>query len=158
MVDITSEEGRRITQEALSWKGTEYALVGAKSVKGHSGDCSGTTWAIFNAAGYPYPYQSAGTFSAYAVTSRNFRKLKEDEVKQDGDILYWDDHIAIYSTFSSKLEAPFRTTPRINKKGQPWTQTNDMWTASHPGGAPYGPGIIKFWKSTAPDFYRYVKQ
>src|SRR5262249_14834780 len=106
MSDITSDEGQRITLEALSWKGTRDALVGDGSRKGHSGDCSGTTNKIYVAAGFPYDYRSAGTFEAYATSSGLFRKVREDEPRQDGDILLWDDHMAIYSTFSSTLEAP----------------------------------------------------
>jgi hypothetical protein len=157
MADIKPDEGRLITVKALGWKGTEYALVGDKSVKGVSGDCSGTTNKIYCEAGFTYQYRSTDTFAAYAYSSGLFRLVADGEPKQDGDILLWDDHMAIYSSFSSPLEGPFRTTPRTNKAGKPWTQFNDMWTASHTDGPPYGPGASKFWKSDAPDVYRFVR-
>jgi hypothetical protein len=160
MPDITLEDGRLITGEALAWKGTVYALVGDRSIKGHSGDCSGSTNKIYSKAGFSYEYRSVATFEAYAGSSRLFRKLRDDEQKQDGDILLWEDHMAIYSTFSAPLEAPFRTTARVNKQNKKevhWTQVNDMWTASHTGGPAYGAGASKYWKDDAPDSYRFVK-
>lgn len=133
---ISAADGTLITTEAASWKGTPYALVGNNSTKGETGggDCSGTTCKIYAAAGFRYEYQSTEAFPNYVLKSGLFRKLDPGDAMQDGDLLYWSDHMAIYSTFMSAAESLFKTTPRTNKAGQPWTQHNDMWTASRPGG------------------------
>ena len=157
MADLTAEDGKKITLEALTWKGTAYALVGEQSRKGHFGDCSGTTCAIYGAAGFNFPYQQAANFPAWAIREGKFRKVLESETRQDGDILVWDGHMAIYSTFSTLLEAPMRTTARVSTKTkQPWTQLNDMWTASRPDGPAYRESASVYFKAGAkPDAYRY---
>lgn len=157
--DISSTDGSRITAEAASWNGTPYSLRGGNSSKGVSGggDCSGSTSKIFAAAGFPYAHQAAGTFADYAITSGLFRELTSKDAKQDGDILSWSDHMAIYSTFMSPTETKFKTTQRPMKegKGKSWTQNNDMWTATHTGGPAYHPGaIIYSGKSSAPRVFR----
>jgi hypothetical protein len=156
---ISATQGMMITTEAATWKDTPYALVGNGSMKGKngSGDCSGTTCKIYSVAGFTYDYQSTATFPQYALDSGLFCKLGPGEAMQDGDILYWSDHMAIYSTFTSIAESQYKTTPRTNKQGQPWTQYNDMWTASRPGGLPYRPSAIKYsGKMAAPLVYRWL--
>ena len=156
---VSAENGALISSEAASWMGTPYALVGNNSTKGETGggDCSGTTCKIFAAAGFLYDYQATATFPTYAMRTGLFRELDPGESKQSGDLLYWSDHMAIYSTFMSASEAGFKTTPRTNKKGQPWTQYNDMWTASHPGGSAYRASAILYsGKPTAPRIFRWV--
>ena len=157
MPDITPEQGRKITAEAMTWKDTPYSLVGDKSIKGQGGDCSGSTFLIYAKCELPYPYQDTSKFASYADTSGRFRKLDGKEARQDGDILLWDEHMAIYSTFKAALEAPLRTTARVNKAGKPWTQINDMWTAHHTDGPPYGTAASKYFEDgDIPDTYRYV--
>jgi cell wall-associated NlpC family hydrolase len=58
MADITGEDGKKLASEAAGWKGTKYALIGEKSQKGSSGDCSGTTYKIYSAAGFKYEYRN----------------------------------------------------------------------------------------------------
>ena len=70
-------------------------------------------------------------------------------------MLWWPDHMAIYSSFASDKENA--TTPRVNRQGQAWTQVNDMWTASHAGGNPYGPAQMHWFKPGPPVVYRYQK-
>ena len=157
MADITPAQGRLIVLEAMTWSGTSYSLVGSGSIKGQTGDCSGSTWRIYAAAGFAYDYRNTGAFVSYAASSGLFRKLLDSEARQDGDILLWSEHMAIYSTFSSPLEAPLRTTPRVNQHNQPWTQVNDMWTAHYTGGPVYGTGASQFFSRTeTPDVYRYT--
>ena len=156
MADITAAQGRLITLEAMTWDGTPYSLVGNGSIKSQGGDCSGSTWRIYTQVGFPYDYRSTGTFAKYATDAGLFRKLKDDEARQDGDILLWSAHMAVYSTFASQMEAPLRTTPRVTKKGQNWTQVNDMWTAHFTNGPPYGTGASKYFSDDVPDVYRYV--
>jgi len=157
MADITAAQGRLIVLEAMTWSGTPYSLVGNASIKGQGGDCSGSTWRIYAAAGFSYDYRNTGTFASYAASPGPFRKLGDSEVRQDGDVLLWSEHMAIYTTFSSPLEAPLRTTPRMNRHNQPWTQVNDMWTAHYTGGPAYGTGASQYFSQTeTPDVYRYT--
>jgi hypothetical protein len=157
--DISAADGKLITTEASSWKGTPYKYVGSSTTKGEAGggDCSGTTWQIYSNAGFKYEYQVTATFPKYVDDKKLFRKLGPGEPKQDGDVLLWSDHMSIYSTFTSIAEVGFKTTDRKNAKGQPWVQQNDMWTASRPGGLPYRPSAIQYsGKDSAPEVYRWV--
>ena len=153
--DISATDGFLITKTAAAWKGTPYSLVGAHSVQGVGGDCSGSTWLIYAAAGFRYEYQATTTFAAYARKTGRFRELGASERRQDGDILFWPNHMAIYSTFAR--DQADATTARVNKQHHAWTQTNDMWTASHPGGQVFGPAELHFWRPDKPRVFRYVK-
>ena len=86
--DISVADGRRIVAEAATWKGTPYALDGPGSVKGVSGDCSGSTNLIYKATVFPYPYKNAAAFRVWAPTSKLFRQLGPLDHPQDGDILF----------------------------------------------------------------------
>lgn len=153
--DLSHTEALLITTEALTWDGTPYSLRGPDSVKGVAGDCSGSTWQIYAAAGFPYEYQQSAGFQAYAIHSGLFRQLGAGEPMQDGDILSWSNHMALYATFK---DAPAKaTTPRVNRSGKPWTQENDIWTASHPGGPAYAAAALKYWRNDAPKVFRYQK-
>lgn len=154
MSDITPEQGRAIVTAAAEWKGTAYSLVGAASVRGKGGDCSGSSWLIYKAAGLPYDYQASGTFVDYVNRTHRFREVTAREARQEGDLLYWPGHMAIYSTFAN--DPANLTTPRVNKAGSKWTQTNDMWSATHTGGPAYGPGASRYFRDTAPRVFRYV--
>jgi hypothetical protein len=153
--DISLADGAKLVQEAKAWKGTPYALVGSNSVKGINGDCSGSSWRIYSAAGFVYDYRNSASFPAYAIESKKFRKLEVTEAKQEGDMLVWSDHMAIYTSFIS--DTANATTPRVNAKGTAWTQHNDMWTATRPGGGPYQPNKMSYFKPTPPAVYRFQK-
>jgi hypothetical protein len=153
--DISTDDGAKITAEARTWKDTPYKLVGAGSIKGDGGDCSGSTWRIYEAAGFKYDYRSTSAFVDYVKDKKRFRELGGGEAMQEGDILFWPDHMAIYSTFAGDKDDA--TTDRVNNKGRHWTQVNDMWTATHPGGQDYEPAKMSFFKSTAPRVFRYQK-
>jgi hypothetical protein len=155
LADISSDDGAKIVAEAATWKGTAYSLLGKESSKGTGGDCSGSTYKIYGVAGFSYDYRNAASFPDYATKSGHFRKLDSSETKQEGDILWWPDHMAVFSSFASDDENA--TTPRVNRRGQPWTQTNDMWTATHDGGGPYGPAQMHWFKPGPPVVYRYQK-
>ena len=104
----------------------------------------------------PYTYQAAHAFPVYALKSGLFRELGAGDQRQEGDIMSWPNHMAIYSSFVSDSENA--TTRRVNlNSGQKWTQKNDMWTASKPGGLPYGPAELRYWRSDAPRWFRYLK-
>lgn len=154
--DISISDGKRIVVEAASWKGTPYRLNGPGAIKGVGGDCSGTTYQIYQAVQCPYTYQAAHAFPVYALKSGLFRELGAGDQRQEGDIMSWPNHMAIYSSFVSDSENA--TTRRVNlNSGQKWTQKNDMWTASKPGGLPYGPAELRYWRSDAPRWFRYLK-
>jgi hypothetical protein len=153
--DITADEGKKIVAEAATWKGTPYSLIGAGSTKGAGGDCSGSTCKIYTVAGFPYDYQQSSAFPAYAIKSGHFRQLAATDTKQEGDILSWPDHMAIYSSFAD--DRANGTTARTNKAGKLWTQVNDMWTASHSGGPVYAPNNMHFFKPGPPTVFRYQK-
>lgn len=140
--DISVADGYLITKAAATWKGTQYSLVGARSVQGVGGDCSGSTWRIYAAAGFRYDYQATATFPAYVRKTGRFRELDPSERRQDGDILYWPNHMALYSTFA--MDKADATTSRVNRQHRVWKQHNNMWTASHPGGQVYGPAELRF--------------
>lgn len=116
-------------------------MIGAASTKGLGGDCSGSTWRIYEAAGFSFDYVQSGEFAAYAVRSGRFRKLDPGEPRQDGDVLSWPNHMAIVSSFSSAAERP--------------TGHDDMWTASHPGGPAYAPALLRYWHPETATTYRY---
>ena len=151
--DIPASAGARITVEAATWKGTPYLLNGAGAIKGHGGDCSGTTYKIYSAVQLFYDYQATSSFADYALASRLFRQLGHDDAPQDGDILFWFNHMAIFATFLS--DPANATTPRTNAQGYQWTQHNNMWTASRPGGPPYGTAEMRYWRPDPPRIYRY---
>ncbi len=92
----------------------------------------------------------------YAESSGHFRKLGVGDAKQDGDILSWSGHMAIYCTFAA--DRAHATTQRTSRStGKPWTQENDMWTASHTGGPAYAAGALKWWPTQPAAAYRYQK-
>lgn len=155
MPDITKEEGLKITAEAKTWKGTPYSMAGSSTMKGVKGDCSGTTCKIFEAAGFPYAFQSTSTFPAYAASSGLFRKLSSGEARQDGDVLHWSGHMAISCTFF--MDEQNRVTKR-EKNGRKFDQVNDMWTAFHTGGPAYAPHRSDWFKTDKPTIYRYQKK
>lgn len=159
MPDISQTDGQKIAKVAKSWKGTPYVTIGAASVKGTRGDCSGSTWSIYNEAGFSYEFRSTSTFPDYAISSGLFRKLAEGETKQDGDILHWSGHMAIYAALSLAQDTDGNaTTARTTAKGQKWTMVNDIWTATHPGGPAYCAYELKWWNPVKPTVYRYQKK
>ena len=154
--DLTPEEGKRIVAAAATWLDTKYALMGAASSKGESGraDCSGSTWRIYEEAGFPYRYQATATFLNYVKDSGRFRELKPEEARQDGDVLFWPGHIAISSSFTTADSQ----WANFTRKSKPQHVTNDMWSATHPGGAPFGPAISAYWfGGRHPRVFRYQK-
>ncbi len=154
--DISAQDGQTITAEAATWKGTPYKLNGAAAMKGVGGDCSGTTQKIYDASKFPYEYKMAHDFPDYAVSSGRFRELAAGEAKQDGDVLSWSNHMAIYCSFASDPDDATTIRQRKDGKGT-WVQNNDMWTASHPGGPAYAPAELKWWRTDPPRVFRYCK-
>jgi hypothetical protein len=154
--DISKIDGFKITAVAKLWKGTPYKAVGAASSKGSEGDCSGTTWRIYDEAGYTFTYQATSTFLDYVAKTKRFREVGKGNPMQEGDVLYWPGHVAIFSSFTG--DEAHATTKRLAKDGKtPWTQVNDMWSATRPGGADYGPNKMSFFRKEAPRVFRYQR-
>ena len=153
--DISAADGALVVAEAKTWKGTPYKLVGAGSIKGDGGDCSGSTWRVYTAVGFAYDYRNSATLDSYVVEKKKFRKLGAAEAKQEGDLLLWSDHMAVYTSFASDAENA--VTGRVTAKGAHWDQVNDMWTATHTGGPAYQANKMSYFKITAPQVYRYQK-
>jgi cell wall-associated NlpC family hydrolase len=153
--DISAESAKKIVTEAATWKGTPYQLLGAMSVKSRGGDCSGTTCKIYGAAGLAFNYSDSGHFASYALSSGLFREVLASETRQDGDILSWSSHMAIYCSFAE--DAINASTDRVSKKGARFKQINDMWTAFHSGGDAYGPFKLGYFRTDAPRVFRYQK-
>lgn len=110
---------------------------------------------IYAKAGFRYEYPATTTFAACVRETGRFRELGANAPRQDGDILFWSNHMAIYSTFvRDQADA---TTARINKQHRAWTQSNDMWTALHPGGQVFGPAELHFWRPDKPRVFRSVR-
>ena len=152
--DVSVDDGNLIVAEAATWKGTPYLLNGPASMKGAGGDCSGSTQKIYSAANCPYEFQMTGTFPAYAIQSGLFRELGAGEAKQEGDLLSWSSHMAIYSSFANDPDDA--TTARVTN-GQKWTQHNDMWTAWHTDGPAYSPAKLGYFRPEPPRVFRYQK-
>ena len=150
---ISEDDGWKIIAAAKTWEGTPYSLVGANSVKGVGGDCSGTTNKSFVEAGFPYPYQSTGNFANYARTSNRFRKIDKSKVPlQAGDVLLWPGHMAIYAPFP---EGDPRRDTGVIKRGK--RMANDMYTAFNSRtNVPYGRYNIETFRGDAYTVYRYL--
>ena len=124
MGDVTPEQGRAIVAAAAAWQSTPYSSIGPGSEQGKGGDCSGSTWRIYQVAGLPYPYQQTASFADYVARSHRFRELASGEARQEGDVLYWPNHMAIATRFA--VDRDHATTDRVNGRGTKWVQTNDM--------------------------------
>jgi len=150
---ITEEEGWQIVNAAASWEGTPYDSVGANSVKGVKGDCSGTTQKIYTEAGFPYPYKQTSTFAAYVAASSRFQEITDiPNGLQAGDVLLWPGHMAIYAPFPK--DHPKRQTG-VMRRGQ--RMDNNFYTAfndrTH---VPYGPYNIATFRNDRFKAFRYL--
>lgn len=150
---LTEDEGWAVVAAAAGWEGTPYAMVGAASVKGVKGDCSGTTNKIYGEAGFPYPYKQTANFASYVEASGRFREVETDrKLMQAGDILLWPGHMAIYAPFPEGH--PKRNTGVVHR-GKP--VPNDFYTAfNERTGQPYGPYNIATLRGDRFRVFRYV--
>lgn len=101
--DISSSQGKVIVEAASKWEGTPYAPAGtehqgAAAVMGTAADCSGSVYAIYSGAGFPYNYTQTSDFARMANTGEiPFRKLGDNEEPQPGDVVLYHGHMSIYA-------------------------------------------------------------
>ncbi len=127
---ISADEGQKIVDESRNWKGVEYVL-GGKTKDG--ADCSGSTWSIYQNAGFGYKYSSTATFSG----NPKFKPVP-DNIPQVGDVGLYPGHVLIFDPNAGKGK--------------------NVWTAYQPGGKPYGASNTKYWESKGNvQWYRYDK-
>jgi hypothetical protein len=150
---ITEAEGWAIVAIAATWEGTPYVMVGAGSVKGVKGDCSGTTNKIYVEAGFPYPYKQTANFAAYVETSGRFRQVPAERASmQVGDVLLWPGHMAIYAPFP---EGHAKRSTGVFHQGK--AVPNDFYTAfNERTGQPYGPYNISTFRGDRFRVFRYL--
>lgn len=128
---ISASDGKKIVQEASKWEDTKYVWGGATT---NGADCSGSTWAIYRNAGFPYDvkYRSSSQFAH----NPNF-KMIPNTVPQAGDVAWWSGHVAI------------------------WAGDGDIWTAHNSGGHAYSKVPLSTWvksrKGVQPKWYRFCK-
>jgi hypothetical protein len=136
-VDVSKQDGALITDKASDWEGTPYKLVGPASEIQIGGDCSGSTFKIYDSAGDHYTYVRADDFGAAADKEGfPFRRLGAGESLQSGDVLQFKGHMAVYA-------------------GQDSRGRDMMWTATHTGGNPYEKIPVKSWGKPVVGQFRY---
>ena len=152
---ITAAEGLKIVGVAKEWaKAKVPYLTGGKTQRG--ADCSGTTWKIYEEAGFSYgSYQNTASFRTLVNTENDMvmkgKHFKKVSTPQVGDIGWWDGHMVIY-------DPALAQDVSLRNKPQP-TGTKSVWSASSPGSPrPFGPAWTHWFKNgTPPVWYRYFK-
>ena len=156
---ITAAEAKKIVDEAATWVGTPYKLVGAKSMKGvdSGADCSGATNKIYVDAGFPYPYIQSTNMVEYITRTSRFRRIEPEkgQALQAGDIIVWPrGHVAIYMLFT--VDHPMYKSRHRGRRGE-YETINNMWTAFNSGGGAFGVHDYVKFRNDAEGyfFYRY---
>lgn len=127
---ITNVEGKRIVAEARNWVDTKYVYGG---ITKSGADCSGSTWAIYAGAGFPYDAKYRP--SSQLAHNPKF-KLVPNSIPQEGDVAWWPGHVAIYAGDGM------------------------IYTAHNTGGPAYSRVSLAMWvksrKGLQPKWYRYI--
>jgi len=152
---ITPTEGLWIVAKAKFWKGTPYGTgiyAGGNPTKDRGADCSGSTWKIYQEAGFSYgPYTNTVEFKKLVGTDSTFVKdkhfFKRVTMPQAGDIGWWKGHMAIYDNNAGKTDTG---------------QNGNVWSASSPTSPrKFGPGRTDWYDNKhgagAVTWYRYWK-
>lgn len=94
------------------WKG--------KGKTRESADCSGAVWAIYQEAGYKYPYQPTSGFAKL----KEFKELAPSDPPRVGDVVHYGGHMALYAgKDSSGKDAVWSTRGDKNHPWQPFVKT-----------------------------------
>ncbi|TAL17335.1 hypothetical protein EPN96_05785 [bacterium] len=151
---LTDKERNKIIEQAKQWDKTPYPkgekYSGANAVKGKGADCSGSTCAIYEAAGFPYEYKYANPNKGPKnfTTTKEFENIPDGVSPRAGDVGWYGNksggHMVIYDPKAPKT-----------KNGM----TGDSWSARRPG-VDYGPANTKMFESQygKPVWFRYVKK
>ena len=127
---LTVAEGQKIADVAKTWIGTKYRAVGSASKKNVVADCSGAMHAIYEEAGFTYPYQSTASFEAFAKKSGRFMP-SPGNVPQVGDVGYWRKwhrgHMVIYDPKANE----YLTEEQLQKKAR--FHLSNTWLATGHG-------------------------
>jgi RHS repeat-associated protein len=136
---ISKRQAKRIIDEAATWVDTAYASPGA--TKNEGADCSGSTWAIYKKAGFPFKRSSTASFENLNVKTGRFVKVDKPQI---GDIVLFKKHMAVYDSNAG-------TTCGCSKRNN-----LDLWTTHGTNDDPgrYGAGAQRDFPGT-PKYYRY---
>ncbi len=127
---VNLEEGKRIEAQAQSWIRTPFLSPGATR---RGADCSGSTWAIYQEAGFPY--KRGGSWD---IPNSLYFRLAPNNVPQPGDVGWFPGHVLIYAPSGP--------------------QGMNVLTAHRAGGPSYGYDYLQSWgnqKNTTVKWYRY---
>lgn len=126
---------------------------GGNPLKGMNGaaDCSGAVWGIYRDAGLPYTYRNASIHffdlvlkdGEVPVKGRHY--FKQVSTPQTGDVGWWNGHVAIFDLGAGLCG--------IGNK-----IVGNVWSASRPGGRPFGPGHSSWYDKeykTPAKWFRY---
>ena len=126
-MSLTQGQQTAIANAAKSWFGTPYVYGGCLRT---GADCSGSVYAIYLMAGIKLPHKfSSGEYPKSPL----FQKVTG--APQVGDVGWYPGHVVIYG-------------------GVTGPNGDDVWSATHTGGDPFGPAKSS-WFGT-PTWYRYV--
>jgi cell wall-associated NlpC family hydrolase len=158
---LTMAEGMRIVAAAKMWAGTPYGkkggpYAGANPVKKKGADCSGSTWKIYQEAGFSYgDYTSAAGFKTIVGTDKHFvpgeHFFKQVSVPQTGDIGWWSGHMVIYDP-SIAQDSTLRGLQQNPGTKSVWSASSEKSTRN------YGPAWSHWYSEGKPPiWYRYYK-
>jgi hypothetical protein len=131
---LRPDERQRIVDTARSWAEDKVPYIsGGRSRKG--ADCSGSVYGIYKEAKLPFEYSPSSTFA------QNPSFLPVDS-PQLGDVGLYDGHVVIYDPNAGL------TRTGLNA---------DVWSATHPHGETFGPGVST-WYGNDVHWYTYDVQ
>ena len=150
--DVSATEGAAIVAQAALWKDTPYAdqphlqpagpyqqYNGNRAERGVGGDCSGSTWKIYEAAGLAYSYRASGAWASSVDSAQiPFRRLSAEESLQLGDVLRFSGHLAVFAG-----------------EGKMWTARRSGYTNGEYFNRPFTHMAVQYWGNPVLARYRY---
>lgn len=147
--EMTDPERTSVLNTAPQMAGTPYAPktgpnAGGNAQPGRGADCTGSIWWIFSKAGFPYPYVNTTAFP----TSPRWKPRAAGDNPKPGDVgIYPSGHAVLYDPNAVERCGACSKQTSVNPK------SND-WSASQPGGRPFGPAPLS-WNPGTPTWYYY---